>query len=45
MLVNVHDPFQGQFFKIKFMCLVKVGADRLGIMVDHNNMFSFFKIK
>lgn len=35
LLDDVQDAFQGQLLKVKAVTLIKIGADRLGIMVDH----------
>lgn len=35
LLGDVQDAFQGQLLKVKAVTLIKIGADCLGIMVDH----------
>lgn len=36
LLGDVQDAFQGQLLKVKAVTLVKVGADRLWVVVDHH---------
>lgn len=36
LLGDVQDAFQGELFKVKAVTLVKIGADRLGVVVDHH---------
>ena len=37
MLVNVENPFQGEFLEVESIAFVKVRADSLGVMI-HNNL-------
>lgn len=36
LLGDVQDAFQGQLLKVKAVTLIKISADRLGVMVDHH---------
>lgn len=37
---DVQDAFQGQLLKVKAVTLVKVSADRLGVVVDHHRLLA-----
>lgn len=40
LLGDVQDAFQGQLLKVKTVTLVKVGADRLRVVVDHHRLLA-----
>lgn len=40
LLGDVQDAFQGQLLEVEAVALVKVSADRLGVVVDHHRLFA-----
>lgn len=40
LLGDVQDAFQGQLLKVKAVTLVKVCADRLGVVIDHHRLLA-----
>lgn len=40
LLADVQDTFQRQLLKVKAIALIEVGADRLGVVVDHHRLLA-----
>lgn len=40
LLGDVQDAFQGQLLKVKAVTLIKVGADRLRVVVDDHSLLA-----
>lgn len=40
LFADIQDTFQRQLLKVKAIALIEVGADRLGVVVDHHRLLA-----